>query len=212
MKSINNILIILTLLLLTSCSSNRLIPVNKAEAGKTAKVYLKSGSSFEALIYDNNGENLVVVSSITHEKVAVPKNKIKRVDYLNHHLDYSGNPISDAEIQKYKKKKNSVIYTLGGIALGGIGGVAVGIPFWYLETGIKPYFTGGIGAIIGGVFFGFEGKKKDEERAVETIRILRVKKEEISREREKKQQELEELKRLQQEKEALKKKLQDKQQ
>ena len=132
---------------------------------------------------------------------------MKRIDYLDEYLDYNGDPVSNAEINRYKGKKHSVTYTMGGFVLGGIGGTALALPFWYADTGIKPYFIGGVGAVIGGVYFGFKGKKQDEERAVETIRLIRKKKAEIKEQTNQKQNELKELKKIEKEKKELKEKL-----
>ena len=207
MSKINMIVMLLVTLLIVSCTSTKMIPVDKAKPGKTVKVYMKSGEKFDALLYENQEENIVIISKEMHKKINVPKKLVKRIDYLNEYLDYKEEPISKGELKKYKGKKHSVTYTMGGFIVGGISGVAVGLPFWYAETGVKPYFTGGIGAVLGGMFFGFKGKKEDEERAIETIRIIRQKKIEIQKQSDEKQNELKELKKIEQEKKELKEKL-----
>jgi len=193
--------------LLVSCASTRMIPIDRAEPGKTARVYMKSGEKFDALIFENQPENLVIISKEMHKKINVPKKLVKRIDYLDEYLDYNADPISNAEVNKYKGKKHSVTYTMGGFVLGGLTGVAVGLPLWYADTGVKPLFTGGVGAILGGVYFGFKGKKQDEKRAVETIRIVRQKKTEIRKQTGEKEMELEKLKEIEQQKKELQKKL-----
>lgn len=206
MKRLAGILIIMVLgmIIFQSCASTKMIPPVKVKEGKSVRIYFKSESFREGLVLDNTQNELIFLDVKTREQMKIPYSKIRRVDYIKRQFDYSGEEISQAEIRKYKENKHFVAYTAGGFVLGGLGGILVGLPLWYAETGVKPLFTGGVGAIGGAIFFGIKGNNRDQERAVEFIRLLRKRKQEL------KQKQIEELKKLEQlkkEKERLKKQL-----
>jgi hypothetical protein len=186
-----------------------MIPVEKVKEGKSARIYLKNQSFREGLILDNSNQTLIFLDVKNKEQIKIPYSRIRRIDYIDRYYDYAGNEISMAEIKKFKENKHFIAYTAGGFVLGGVGGILIGLPLWYAETGVKPLFTGGIGAIAGAIVFGVKGNNRDQERAVEFIRLLRKRKEELKM---KQQEELRKLEKLKKEKEQLKQQLEQKKQ
>lgn len=184
----------------TGCSSTTMIPVEKVKTGKTVKVYLKNQTSVDGVLLEKSERDLLVLELEGKKEMAIPLETVRRIDYLDRYYDYSGEEISLAEIRKFKENTYFVGYTVGGFFLGGLSGIVVSLPLWYTETGVKPLFVGGITAIGGAIYFGQKGNQRDEERAVELIRLFRQRKSELHR---KQQQELEELERLKEEKQKL---------
>lgn len=192
---------------LLSCTTTKMIPIQKVKVGRSIRIYLKNDSFKEGLLVNKNQEYIILVNIQNKEKEKIPLQTIRRIDYLNREFDYSGEEISEAEINKFKDNKYFMGYSIGGFVLGGLGGIVVGLPLWYAETGIKPLFTGGIGAIAGAIYFGHKGSNRDKERSIELIRLLRQRKQELKK---RQQEELEKLEQLKKEKEKLQKKLQEK--
>ncbi|GAB4168183.1 MAG: hypothetical protein Kow00108_01140 [Calditrichia bacterium] len=188
------------------CASNKMVPVENLKEGKTVRVYLKNAPYVDGLMLAKKDNGLLVLSIKDKKEILISKNKIRRIDYLDQVYDYGGEKISDAEIKKYRENKYFWGYSLGGLVIGGVGGILVGLPLWYMETGVRPYFTGGLGAIAGSIFFGRKGNLRDRERSIELIRILRQRKNELLL---RQQEELKQLEEIKKQKEEMEKKLKE---
>ena len=88
--------------------------------------------------------------------------------------------------------------------MGGLAGLAIGIPFWAAEVNISPWFTAGLGAIAGSIYFAKKGVEKDTEIALDKVRYVRQREQELEREKLNEEKRLQEL---ENEKENLKKEL-----
>ncbi len=167
--------IIFTLIIIMiSCSSNRNLMVSDVEQDQNLKLYFQNGTNDQVYVTNIDGQQLTYVSVTDHEEHSIDFQNIRRVEKLNRYYDIKGNPISDAEIEKFKTSKNTWGYGLGGLVIGGAGGLVLGLPFWFAEIGdIPPYFTAGAGAIAGSIYFALQGQEKDKRIAIEKIRYLR---------------------------------------
>jgi hypothetical protein len=190
--------------LLFGCSAPRYLELNDIKKETSVKIYLSGGNVVEGLITGRSDSEIVFVNERDHQTQTLKINEIRRIEKSTKNFDFRGNLISDAEIGQYKSSRNSWGYAIGGAALGGLFGVLVGLPFWYADAGVPPYFTGGIGAVSGSIFFGLRGIQKDREIAIETVRYLREKEKDLQKEKDEEERKLEELRKK---KEELKKKI-----
>ena len=79
-----------------------------------------------------------------------------------------------AAIERNTGKRNFWGYAIGGAAIGGLAGIGAGIPVWLAVDNPPPLFVGGVGAVLGSIYFAGKGIRKDRLVAVETIREDRV--------------------------------------
>lgn len=194
----------LVISLLFSCSAPRYLELGDIKKETSVKIYLSGGAVIEGLITGRSDSEVFLMNEKDHQKHTLQVTDIRRIEKSGKNFDFGGNPISDAEIGQYKSSRNAWGYAIGGAVLGGLLGILVDLPFWYADAGIPPYFTGGIGATAGSIFFGIRGTRKDKEIAVETVRYLRVKEKDLQSQKEDEERKLEELRK---EKEELKKKI-----
>lgn len=200
----------LALILIMGCSSSQLLSVDNLKSQQAVNVVKMDGTSEKVVIVRNTGKELVYVSATDHKEHRIALKDIRRVEPLNTYYDDLAYPISAAEIQKNKSSKNTWSYALGGAVIGGAGGLAIALPFWYADVGgIPPYFVAGAGAVAGSIYFGYVGQKKDKNLAIDKIRMFRKVERELQQ---KVQKEKEELDKLNREKQQLEKKLHQKEQ
>lgn len=187
------------------CSSSNILNVQDVKDDSDVKIYLIDGSIYEGLVTQRTKTELIIVDKNDHRPHAIELRSIRRVEKSSTNYDHLANPISQAEMETYKTSKNAWGYAIGGAVMGGLVGLAVGLPFWYAEVGnISPWFTAGLGAIGGSIIFAKKGVEKDNDIALQKVRYIRLKEQELERE---KKEEEERLKELQKEKEELQKKL-----
>ncbi len=123
------------------------------------------------------------------------------------YYDYEGYPISEAEIAKYRDNRNTWGHAIGGAVIGGLAGLAIGIPVWLANDNPPPLFVGGLGMIVGSIVFGAKGVKRDHQVAVAKVRALRYRESELQAEKLNEEKRLQEL---QAEKQRLLKQLEEK--
>jgi hypothetical protein len=193
--------------LTVGCSAPRYMNIPEIKEESSVKIYLTDGKVYEGLITQRAGGEITLVSEKDHEPYVLQVNDVRRLEKSDNNYDFLAYPISDAEIDKYKSNRNSWGYAIGGAFVGGLVGIAIALPLWYSDAGVPPYFTGGIGAIAGSIFFGYKGIQKDREVAVETVRYLREKERELEKQ---KADEEKQLKEIRKKTDELKKKLDDK--
>lgn len=192
---------------LMGCSSSRYFNVEKTEPNQSVRIFMKTGEAKEGIVLEQTGTELVFVDSQTHEPESIPHSAIRQIELSNSNFDYDGYPISDAEISKYKKSRNTWGYALGGAAVGAGIGLAIATPIWLANDNPPPLFGAGIGLIIGSIYFGSRGMKKDYHVAVEQVREMRGAESQLVQE---KAAEEAKLKDLEKEKQELLKKLEQK--
>lgn len=195
---------LLIISLMLSCSAPRYVNVPDVDENSAVRIYMVDDKIYEGLITQRSGAEIILVSEVDHHPHALQVNDIRRVEKLDKNYDFLAYPISDAEINKYKSSRNSWGYAIGGAVLGGLAGIIIALPFWYADAGIPPYFTGGIGAVGGSIFFGLRGVEKDREVAVETVRYIRQRERELEKQKAEEERQLEEIR---QQRDELKKKL-----
>lgn len=206
------VIYLLVIALLMSCSAPRYVTLNDVEKESEVKIYTAGGKVLEGIITEKSDSGIVLTTEKDHEPHTLSTTDIRRIEKSDKNYDFRAHLISDAEIEKYKSNRNGWGYAVGGIFLGGLAGILVGLPFWYADAGIPPYFTGGIGAVAGSIFFGAKGIKKDREIAIETVRYLRKKDREFEDQKASEEQRIKELREETEKlKEKLKKKDQEKQ-
>ena len=184
----------LALSIFISCSAPRYITLDDAEEESEVKIYKSDGKVMEGIITSTSDSGVVLISGADHESHVLSRSEIRRIEETDKNYDFQAYPISDAEIEKYKSNRHAWVYAVGGIFVGGLLGITAGLPLWYADTGIPPYFTGGIGAVAGSIFFGIRGTKKDRQVAVETIRYLRKRERKVESEKAAEERRIEELK------------------
>jgi len=194
---------------LLSCSAPRYVTMDEVAEQSEVKIYTAGGKVVEGIITDKSDSGIVLTSEKDHELHTLSPTDIRRIEKTDKNYDFRAYLISDAEIEKYKSNRNAWGYAVGGIFLGGLFGILVGLPFWYADAGIPPYFTGGIGAVAGSIFFGGKGIQKDREVAVETVRYLRKQEQEFEYQKAAEEQRIKDLRK---ETEKLKEKLKQKDQ
>lgn len=190
---------LLILSLLFSCSAPRYLDINDVKKETSVKIYMSNGDVVEGLITGRSDSEITFVSGEDQQAHTFQLNDIRRIEKSGKNFDFHGNLISDAEIGQYKSSRNAWGSAIGGAALGGIFGILVGLPFWYAEAGVPPYFTGGIGATAGSIFFGIRGMQKDREIAIETVRYLREREKDLQKEKDEEERKLEELRKQKEE-------------
>jgi len=195
---------VLIISLLFSCSAPRYLNIADIKQEASVKIYVTGGEIYEGLIVERTNSEIILVNEKDHQTHILQVNDIRRVEKSAKDYDFQANLISDAEIGQYKSSRNAWGYAIGGAALGGLFGILVGLPFWYADAGVPPYFTGGIGAISGSIFFGIRGIQKDREIAIETVRYIREREKDLQNEKNEEERKLEELRR---QKEELQKKI-----
>lgn len=194
-------------LLLVGCSGSQYLTVSRLHKNEAVKIYLDGGESFNALVVGRSGDELTYVAEADHQIHSVAVRRIRRIQALDKYYDEQAYPISMAEIEKYKTNRNTYGYALGGAVIGGASGLIFGLPFWYADIGgVPPYFVAGSGAVVGSIYFAFQGQQKDREEAVKKIRYIRQRERKLQEELEK---EKEKLRKLEEEKKKLREKLED---
>jgi len=154
------IALLLMAFVLNACSSSRYLNPMSLKENESIRLSTKENKIYEGLITQNNGEEIIIVSESDHKPHALKLTDIRRVEYSESNHDFLGYPISDAEIEQYKKNKNAWGYAVGGAVIGGLIGLVVALPFWASDAGgIPPYFTGGIGAVAGSIYFAGKGMR-----------------------------------------------------
>lgn len=202
------IAVFMLFLLLSNCSTSKVITTNQVDSYQSVRVYLTNGDTMEGLVTSREAETITIVSSRDHLEHKLLFSDISRLEQSDKHFDMQANEISDAEIKKYRSNRNSWVYALGGAAISGLAGIAVGLPVWYAVDNPPPFFTGGLGAVVGSIYFANRGMKRDEKEALAKVRFLREHEDGLEAARVEEQSR---LKALQQEKENLMKKLKKKQ-
>jgi hypothetical protein len=199
------IALLLIATILSACSSSRYIKPMNLKENESVRLSTRENKIYEGLITQNSGNEIIIVSDSDHKPHILKLTEIRRVEYSQNNYDFLGYPISAAEIEQYKKNKNAWGYAVGGAAIGGLLGLLVALPFWASDAGgVPPYFTAGIGAIAGSIYFATKGIKKDKEISIETVRHFRERERQLERE---KLEEEKKIEAIQKESEELKQKL-----
>jgi hypothetical protein len=200
---------ILTVIILSSaCSGNKYLTMKKVKTDQAVKIIYRDGKVANGIITEKSTEKIEYISEADHQSHSALREDILRIERLDVVYDLDANPISTAEIEKYKNNKNTWGYALGGAVIGGAAGLVVGLPFWYADVGnVPPYFTAGAGAVVGSILFAIRGQDKDREEAVQKIRYVRKAEKNLEEEVE---QEKQQLQKIEEEKQKLREELKKK--
>ena len=201
------LLLLLLSLIMAGCASSRVIRTGDVDAGQSVKLYLHSGEIVDGVVLESGHNEILFVGDTDHQKRTIAKSEIRRIEHSPQDFDYQAFPISNAEIQKYKQSKNTWGYAIGGGIVGGIGGLAVGIPIWLANDDPPPLLAAGLGFVLGSIYFATRGIKKDREEALTQVRVLRQKEEQLD---DKRKAEIAKLKAIQEQKAKLLKELEEK--
>ncbi len=201
------LMLFLFVFVMTGCTSSRVIMTKDVDAGQSVKLYLRSGEIEDGVVLEHQQNNILFVGDTDHQKRTIAISDIRRIEHSTQDFDYQAFPISNAEIEKYKQSKNTWGYAIGGGIVGGVGGLAVGLPIWLANENPPPLFAAGLGFILGSIYFATRGIKKDREEALTQVRILRQKEEQLD---DKRKAELAKLKAIQEQKAKLLKQLEEK--
>ncbi|MHB2155775.1 hypothetical protein ACX8XN_15445 [Calditrichota bacterium GD2] len=187
-----------------ACSGKRYVSLTDPESQASVRINLKDGTYREGIIVTGDSVNLIYVDARTHKKSLIKFDDIKYIVKISKYFDFEGNPIPIHEIKQHKSPKNTILYGMAGLFLGGAVGTGVGIGLYSMDqpllANVSILVFGGLGAY----YFGNKGYYKDIEEAAFAARKARY--EEYKAIRAEKRR-LEELKRK---KEELLKKLKQK--
>lgn len=192
---------------LLNCGGSRYLSISEIETDQSIKIYLRNGKVQEGIVIEQNGSELKIISASDYLAYTLNSAEISRVETSGKHYDYRGYPISNAEIEKYKKNRNTWGYAIGGAVVGGLVGLTIGYPIWVANDNPPPLFAAGIGAVVGSIYFATRGIRKDREIAVSQVRYIRNKEYELEQE---KQAEEEKLKEIERQKQELQRQLEEK--
>ena len=200
--------ILAIIMLFVACSGNKYLTMKKVKTDQTVKIIYRDGKVANGIITEKSPEKVEYISEADHQSHTALLENVLRIEQLDVVYDLDANPISSAEIEKYKNNKNTWGYALGGAVIGGAAGLVVGLPFWYADVGnVPPYFTAGAGAVVGSILFAIRGQDKDKEEAIHKIRYLRKAEKNLEDELE---QEKQQLQKIEEEKQKLKEELEKK--
>jgi hypothetical protein len=200
--------ILAIIMLFVACSGNKYLTMKKVKTDQTVKIIYRDGKVANGIITEKSPEKVEYISEADHQSHTALLENVLRIERLDVVYDLDANPISSAEIEKYKNNKNTWGYALGGAVIGGAAGLVVGLPFWYADVGnVPPYFTAGAGAVVGSILFAIRGQDKDKEEAIHKIRYLRKAEKNLEDELE---QEKQQLQKIEEEKQKLKEELEKK--
>lgn len=189
------------------CSSSRIITPQQASEERAVKMYLVNGTVLEGIVVKQTSSEISVVNEADQKTYPVAVNEIRRLETSPKYYDFEANLISNAEVSRTKTNKNTWVYGFGGAAVGGLVGLAIGLPIWLANDNPPPLFVGGIGAIAGSIYFGARGIRIDRETAVQTVRYARLREQELQQA---KTDEEAKLRQLKAEKELIKQRLEEK--
>jgi hypothetical protein len=201
------IFFLVLVLLLTSCAGSKFIKVEDVEAQQDVKLFLSDGKVHEGLVLERRVDKILFVDAADQSVKEISISDVRRIEKSTNYYDYNGYPISEAEIKKYRKNKNTWGYAIGGGFIGGAVGLAVGLPIWLANDNPPPLFATGLGFVAGSILYASKGVNKDRRIAVIQVREFRKTERELEAQR---KIEEERLKQLKAEKERLKKQLEDK--
>ncbi len=200
-----SILIITVSIFVNSCSGGKRITLQDTKNNQAVKIVYKDGSFDEGIIKEIGKEKIIFVSEEGHKPFEIEVNRIRRIEKLEKSYDDLAYSISGAEINKYKKNRNTWGYAIGGAVVGAAAGLVLGLPLWLADVdAIPPYFWSGAGAVAGSIFFAIRGQEKDKDIAIQRIRAIRKAERELEEEIDKEKKQLEEI---EQEKQKIKEKL-----
>lgn len=181
------------------CSGTRQLAVEDVRKNQAIRVYLRDGRIAEGLFIDREGDQISIISETDHRLHAFTAANLLRIEGSKKDYDLQANPISPAEVDKYKGSRNTWGHAIGGAVLGGLTGLVVGLPIWVLNGNPPPLFVSALGALSGSIYLIGKGVQKDHELAVEQVRLLRLREAELQNEVETEKQQLESIEKQKQE-------------
>ena len=181
---IKYLLLLAFAVLLANCSSYRQLQPAEVNRDHSVKVFLTNGSMLEGIVLSRDSTTFTVMAASDHQTHMIEHRAVRRIERSGKHFDYQGNPISSAEIEKYKKNRNTWGYAVGGAAVGALGGLTLGYPVWLANDNPPPLFGAGVGLVVGSIYFATRGIKKDRDIAMSEVRYLHDREYELEQQKE----------------------------
>jgi hypothetical protein len=194
------ILLMGMLFILLSCSAKQTLNPKDPYSQASVKISLKDGTIREGIVLKKKGNVLIYVDAETHQKTELDFSHISHIDESNTIYDFGGYPLPEKEIGLQQSYKKTVLYGVGGLALGAAAGFGA---FLAVIASDSTNLTAANAALfgitaLGAAYFGYVGYGGDYEDAVLKARKKRFRKEKVKMEANKK--ELEKLKKQKSEK------------
>ncbi len=171
-KYIYLFLTIIFLVVLFSCSSQKMVTAEDASIGESIRINLIDGETREGAFIKKEGTSIKYVDAKSHKTEELATKKIRNLEYANKIYDLEGNQISEQEISSETGITKTIAYGFGGFIMGAAVGFGAALPF---EGEVKfIYPMAGIG-LAGGIYFGIMGSDSDREDAIIDIQKERYK-------------------------------------
>ncbi len=200
--------ILIILGIFAGCGGSKFLTIKKAKPGLAVRIFTADGKVSEGLILQNSGKEIRYVAQSDHELHTLATREIRQIVKIDKYYDDMANPISNAEIDKYRTNKNMWTYAVGGAVVGAVAGILIAYPFWKADIDfIPPYFVGGAGAVASSIYFANQGRKKDRQVAIQKIWAIRRHDRQLQEQVNKEKQELD---KLEEEKQKLREQLKEK--
>lgn len=95
---------------LMSCSGPRYLNTGDVRTEQSVKLYLQNGDAYEGIVVGQEGSELSLLNQSDKQTYTFAHRDIRRIERSRQEHDYSANPISPAEIEKYKTNRNTWVY------------------------------------------------------------------------------------------------------
>jgi len=168
---------VIGLLIINGCSSRILISKNGLQEHQTVRIELRTGESVKGEIVKND-RDILVIKDKRDRLWRAKKNDIVRISGPVPVYDYENKVITEQEISRNKKSKNTWYYALGG------GLLSLGSSFFLgsmiSRTGDGDLRDGeiwgvtAVGTAVGTFLFARRGAKRDRMMAIDNIREKRA--------------------------------------
>ncbi len=189
----HSVLMLLLLGFFWNCTTSKVILRPEVKQDQSVKIFTRANQVLEGIVIQVDEEQLTLISTANSQKETVPFKEIRRIERSDKVFDYNARPISKAEIEKFKGSRNTLGYAAGGAAIGGLAGLAIGLPIWLSQDNPPPLFAAGIGAVLGSIYFGVKGMRRDEDIAIQKVRYFRRRETDLVKEKQKEEQRLKEI-------------------
>ena len=150
------------------------IKTDSVEQNQSVKIFTNKNVALEGLITSRDQSTLTLLNASDKQTYNIPLDDIRRVEVSRKLFDYNADPVSPAEVEKYKTNKNTLGYATGGAIFGGLAGILVGLPIWLAADNPPPLFVGGATAIVGSIYMARKGIIRDRQVALNRVRYIRL--------------------------------------
>lgn len=166
--------VLLTVLLISGCSNQVLVPYGQVENNNWVTVTMSSGERIEGSVLTAE-PHLLKIRDRNGRTRRVEISRMIEIKRIPPYYDDFGNAISEEEIARIKTGKNAAIYGFGGGLLSFGASFFVGnmIAKNASDGGTVLAATTGVGGLLGTTLFVRAGKQQDRKEAAMKIRASR---------------------------------------